>query len=65
MASDDAAAARFAWCAAFFATLSLIAVLGIARSAQALTLPESGVPRAPEECLLTRALNEGQAASPG
>lgn len=39
LASDEAAAVRFAWWAAFFATLTLIVVLGIARSAQALTLP--------------------------
>lgn len=37
--SDEATAVRFAWWAAFFATLTLIAVLGIAKSAQALTAP--------------------------
>jgi hypothetical protein len=36
---DEAAAIRFAWWAAFFATLSLVAVLGLAKSAQAMTLP--------------------------
>ncbi len=35
----DAQLARFAWWAAFFATLTLVAVLGLARSAQALTVP--------------------------
>jgi hypothetical protein len=42
--SEEAAAIRFAWWAAFFATLTLIVVLGIARSAQALTVPPTGVP---------------------
>jgi hypothetical protein len=37
--SDDAAAVRFAWWAAFFATLTLIVILGFAKSAQALTVP--------------------------
>jgi hypothetical protein len=36
---DEAAAIRFAWWAAFFATLSLVTVLGLAKSAQAMTLP--------------------------
>jgi len=40
--SDEANAIRFAWWAAFFATLALIAILGIAKSAQALTLPPAG-----------------------
>jgi hypothetical protein len=44
MAPDDGAAVRLAWCAAFFATLTLVAVLGIARSAQALTVPPAGGP---------------------
>lgn len=44
MAGDDAAAIRFAWWAAFFATLTLIAVLGIAKSAQALTVPATAIP---------------------
>jgi hypothetical protein len=35
----DAQLARFAWWAAFFATLTLIAILGLARSAQAVTIP--------------------------
>jgi hypothetical protein len=35
----DAHAARVAWWAAFLATVALIAILGLARSAQALTLP--------------------------
>jgi hypothetical protein len=45
-AGDEAAAVRFAWCAAFFATLTLVAVLGLAKSAQALTIPPSGSPAA-------------------
>jgi len=43
--SDEAAAVRFAWWAAFFATLTLVAVLGLAKSAQALTVPAAGSPR--------------------
>jgi len=39
---DEAAAIRFAWLTAFFATLCLVAVLGLAKSAQALTLPGAG-----------------------
>jgi len=35
-------AIRFAWGAAFFLTLTLIAILGLAHSAQATTLPPSG-----------------------
>ncbi len=42
--ADEATAIRFAWWAAFFATLTLIAVLGIAKSAQAMTLPPTGTP---------------------
>ena len=41
---EEATAVRFAWWAAFLATLTLIAVLGIAKSAQALTVPPTGVP---------------------
>jgi hypothetical protein len=44
VASDEATAIRFAWWAAFFTTLTLIAVLGIAKSAQALTVPPATVP---------------------
>jgi hypothetical protein len=40
--SGDDAAIRFAWWAAFFATLTLVAVLCVARSAQALTAPPGG-----------------------
>ena len=39
--SEDPRAIRLAWWAAFLATLALIAALGFARSAQALTLPGS------------------------
>lgn len=42
--TDEATAIRFAWWAAFFTTLTLIAVLGIAKSAQALTVPPTGTP---------------------
>jgi hypothetical protein len=53
----EAATIRIAWWASFLATLALIALLGIARSAQALTLPSPGatgtvaaiVPAAAEE----------------
>jgi hypothetical protein len=37
--SDETSAARLAWWASFLATLALVAVLGMAKSAQALTLP--------------------------
>lgn len=40
--SGDARTIRLAWWASFLATLALIAALGIARSAQALTLPPTG-----------------------
>jgi hypothetical protein len=43
-AHDEATAVRFAWWVAFFATLTLVAALGIARSAQALTVPAAGAP---------------------
>ncbi len=43
-ATDEATAIRFAWWAAFFATLTLVVVLGIAKSAQALTVPPTGTP---------------------
>jgi hypothetical protein len=39
LAAHDAQLARFAWWTAFLATLTLVAILGLARSAQALTLP--------------------------
>jgi hypothetical protein len=45
-AGSEAAAVRFAWCAAFFATLTLVAALGLAKSAQALTIPHSDGPSA-------------------
>jgi hypothetical protein len=44
IAGDEAIAIRFAWWAAFFATLTLVVVLGIAKSAQALTMPPTGTP---------------------
>jgi hypothetical protein len=44
--TDEANAIRFAWWAAFFATLTLVAILGIAKSAQALTLPPAALPGA-------------------
>jgi hypothetical protein len=44
LAGEEASAIRFAWWAAFFATLALIAVLGLAKSAQALTIPGAGGP---------------------
>lgn len=42
--SQEAPAVRFAWWISFFATIALVAVLGLARSAQAVTLPVSGLP---------------------
>ena len=42
LASEEAAAVRFAWWTAFFATLALIAILSLAKSAQALTVPPTG-----------------------
>jgi hypothetical protein len=44
MASDEATAVRFAWWLAFFVTLTLVAALGLARSAQALTVPAASSP---------------------
>ncbi len=38
-ADPEAQLTRFAWGIAFFATLTLVAVLGLARSAQAMTVP--------------------------
>jgi hypothetical protein len=46
---DSARAIRFAWLAAFVATLSLVGILALAKSAQALTVPapsSSGTPAA-------------------
>jgi hypothetical protein len=45
--SDEATTIRFAWWAAFFTTLTLVVVLGIAKSAQAMTLPGGSVPLTP------------------
>jgi len=42
VAGHNSPAPRPAWCASFFATLALIAILGIATSAQALTIPSGG-----------------------
>lgn len=39
---DGTRAVRFAWLAAFLATLSLVAILALAKSAQALTVPAPG-----------------------
>jgi hypothetical protein len=44
IASEEAAAVRFAWWIAFLATLTLIATLGLAKSAQAMTVPASASP---------------------
>jgi len=41
-AGDDTHAVRLAWWASFLATLALVALLGLAKSAQALTLPDPG-----------------------
>lgn len=43
-ATHHAPTTRIAWWASFFATLALIAILGLAKSAQALTLPSPGSP---------------------
>jgi hypothetical protein len=43
-ASPEAPAFRFAWWMSFFATIALVAVLGLARSAQAATSPVLGLP---------------------
>lgn len=40
--SEEAQLIRLAWWASFFATVALIAILGLARSAEALTLPTGG-----------------------
>jgi len=44
---DSTRAIRFAWPAAFVATLSLVGILALARSAQALTVPAPGDPGTP------------------
>lgn len=41
--TPEDAAIRFAWWVAFLATLTLVAILGIARSAQAQSLPPTGL----------------------
>jgi hypothetical protein len=41
-AGEEAQLIRLAWFAAFFATVALIAILGLARSAQAMTIPVTG-----------------------
>ena len=43
-ASPEAPAFRFAWWMSFFATIALVAILGLARSAQAATLSVPGLP---------------------
>lgn len=45
-AIEEAQLIRLAWWASFFATVALIAVLGLARSAQALSVPAPGGPPA-------------------
>jgi hypothetical protein len=42
MTGYDPPAPRLAWWASFIATLALVAVLGVAKSAQALTIPAAG-----------------------
>jgi hypothetical protein len=39
-AGHDAPAIRLAWCASFVATIAVMAILGLAKSAQALTVPD-------------------------
>jgi len=43
-ANPEAPAFRFAWWMSFFATIALVAILGLARSAQAATSPVFGLP---------------------
>ncbi|HEU4393618.1 MAG TPA: hypothetical protein VFR04_08295 [Solirubrobacterales bacterium] len=43
-AGDGTHAVRLAWCISFLVTLALIALLGLAKSAQAVSLPELDVP---------------------
>jgi hypothetical protein len=43
----DVPTVRLAWLASFFATIALIAILGMARSAQALPVPVPAIPGAP------------------
>jgi hypothetical protein len=50
--AEEAQLIRFAWWASFFATVALIVVLGLARSAQAMTVP-SGDPLAATVALAT------------
>lgn len=49
---------RFAWWASFFATLTLIAILGLAKSAQALTVPTGEGLNAPMALVPAPALDE-------
>jgi hypothetical protein len=49
---------RFAWWAAFFATLTLVAILGLAKSAQALTVPTGESVGTPMALLPTPTLDE-------
>ena len=42
--SPEASAIRFAWCASFFATIALVAILVLANSAQAATPPAAPLP---------------------
>jgi hypothetical protein len=60
MVSDEAIAIRFAWWAAFFVTLTLIVVLGIAKSAQALTVSPAGTPGTIGASALTPADEESE-----
>lgn len=48
-ASQEAQEIRFAWGVAFFATVALVAILGLARSAQALPLSVAGAPSSAAE----------------
>lgn len=55
---EDPRAIRFAWWASFLTTVVLIALLGIARSAQALTLP---TPTGPAPSAVSLAVDESEA----
>lgn len=54
--SEEAPAIRFAWWMSFFATIALVAILGLARSAQAAATPASPFPAA----TLTAAFEEDE-----
>lgn len=60
--SEDPRAIRLAWWASFFATVMLIALLGVARSAQALTSPGAA---GPTTSAISLPVEEGESEAEG